>query len=86
MKPKLIKGLFILLGVLLILCAGYIWTSSKPKETPQTDGYIQNNFNNSNQAQIEFVKKYFEAVKNGDRSSVRNWSVSQMDYSSGDAE
>ena len=67
-----------------MIWAGYLVYMSQPKKTPIRSYEAQQTLDQSNQPRIEFVKKYFEAIRNGDKAKVREWSVSQLDYSSGD--
>ena len=82
MKLNLFIRFLCLVGMVILLWYIYVNTTSEPKKLPKESYKIQQNFDSIDLARIEFTKNYFEAVKNRDKSKVRELSIGNFPFTS----
>ncbi len=80
MKSNVIIRFLCLVGILTLLGLVYINTMSSPKIPPKESYGVQQNLNSDDQARIEFTKNYFEALKNLDKTKVKELSVGNFPF------
>ena len=80
MKLSIFVRFLCFVAVLIVVFVGYLWLGSQPKQLSYLNYPSPQNIDQSSQPKIEFVKKYYEAVKNGDKAKVKDWSVGNFPF------